>query len=279
MFKQKKTIVVKISMRKVSQFFLTSILVCSSIIASAQIDFCNTQNNVVKAGEKLNFKVYYNLSALWVGAGEANFTTYATTYKEKPAFHIVGDGRTYSSYDWIFKVRDKYETYVDAQTLMPLVFKRDVNEGGYKFTNFVVFDRPNNKVYSNNKSFDASDCIQDVLSAIYYARNIDYNKLKPGAKIPFDLFLDDEIHSLYIRYHGKEKITTKYGTFNAIKISPLLIEGTIFKGGEKMMIWVSDDGNHIPLRIDSPILVGSIKVDMMNYSNLRYPLTSLIKKK
>jgi len=245
----------------------------------AQTDFCNTKNNVVKAGETINFKVYYNLSAIWVGAGEANFTTYATKYKGKDAFHIVGDGRTYSSYDWIFKVRDKYETYLDAETLLPLVFKRDVNEGGYKFTNFVVFDRPTNKAYSNKKSFNVSDCIQDVLSAIYYARNIDYNKLKAGTKIPFDLFLDDEIYSLYIRYHGKEKITTKYGTFNAIKLSPLLIKGTIFEGGEKMTIWVSDDENHIPLRIDSPILVGSIKVDMMGYSNLRYPLKSLIKKK
>lgn len=266
-------------MRKVFQFLLTSILISCSVISQAQTDFCNTQNNVVKAGEKLNFKVYYNLSALWVGAGEANFTTTAVSYKDKPAFHIVGDGRTYSSYDWIYKVRDKYETYVDAKTLMPLVFKRDVNEGGYKFKNFVVFDRASNKAYSNNKAFNVSNCIQDVLSAIYYARNIDYNKLTPGTKVPFDLFLDDEIYSLYIRYHGKEKITTKYGTFNAIKISPLLIKGTIFEGGEKMMIWVSDDQNHIPLRIDSPILVGSIKVDMMNYSNLRYPLTSLIKKK
>lgn len=249
------------------------------MLVQAQTDFCNTQNNVVKAGEKLNFKVYYNLSAIWVGAGEANFTTTAVTYKEKPAFHIVGDGRTYSTYDWIYKVRDKYETYVDAKTLMPLVFKRDVNEGGYKFKNFVVFDRASNKAYSNNKSYNVSNCIQDVLSAIYYARNIDYNELTQGTKVPFDLFLDDEVYSLYIRYHGKEKITTKYGTFNAIKISPLLIKGTIFEGGEKMMIWVSDDENHIPLRIDSPILVGSIKVDMMSFSNLRYPLTSLIKKK
>jgi len=39
---------------------------------------------------------------------------------------------------------------------------------------------------------------------------------------------------------------------------------------------VSDDENHIPLRIESPITVGSVKVDMMQYKNLRYPLSSLI---
>jgi hypothetical protein len=123
------------------------------------------------------------------------------------------------------------------------------------------------------------NCIQDVLSTIYYARNIDYNKFKPGDKIPFSMFLDDQVYNLYIRYGGKEQIETKYGTFRAIKITPLLIDGTIFKGGEKMVVWVSDDANHIPLRIESPILIGSIKVDMMEYTNLMNPFTALIKKK
>src|SRR5690606_13074728 len=120
--------------------------------------------------------------------------------------------------------------------------------------------------------------VQDVLSAIYYARNINYNNFKIGDKIPFTMFLDDEVFYLYIRYMGKFRIKTKYGTFKAIKIQPLLIEGTLFKGGEDMVVWVSDDRNHIPLRVESPILVGSIKADMMSYSNLRYPLSSLIQR-
>jgi len=43
-----------------------------------------------------------------------------------------------------------------------------------------------------------------------------------------------------------------------------------------MTVWVSDDANHIPLRIESPISVGSVKVDMMQYKNLRYPLSSML---
>jgi len=89
--------------------------------------------------------------------------------------------------------------------------------------------------------------------------------------------LDDEVyHFITIRYLGKEKIKTRYGKFNAIKFKPLLIKGTIFEGGEKMNAWVSDDPNHLLLRVESPIAVGSVKVDMMGYRNLRYPLTSLI---
>jgi hypothetical protein len=255
------------------------VLACFCLVVQAQGDFCNTQNKCVQAGEKLNFKVFYNLSALWVAAGEANFTTKLETLNGRSVFHITGDGETYKSYDWIFRVRDRYETYLDQETLLPQKFVRNVDEGGTKFTNNVIFDQANKKAYSNKKTFDVPQCVQDVLSAIYYARNIDYNKYKPGSKIPFSMFLDDQVYNLYIRYAGKEKIKTKYGTFNAIKITPLLIKGTIFKGGEDMVVYVSDDNNHIPLRVDSPILVGSIKVDMMGYSNLKYPLTSLIKKK
>jgi hypothetical protein len=90
------------------------------------------------------------------------------------------------------------------------------------------------------------------------------------------MFIDEEVHPLFIRYLGKEVIKTKYGKYNAIKFSPLLISGTIFSGGEKMLVWVSDDKNHVPLRIESPITVGSVKVDMKGYSNLRYPLSCRI---
>jgi hypothetical protein len=90
------------------------------------------------------------------------------------------------------------------------------------------------------------------------------------------MFLDNEVYNLYIKYLGKETVKTRYGKFRAIKFKPLLVKGTLFEGGEKMTVWVSDDANHIPLRIESPIVVGSVKVDMMQYRNLRYPLSSMI---
>ena len=90
------------------------------------------------------------------------------------------------------------------------------------------------------------------------------------------MFLDNQVYSIYIRYIGKETIKTRYGKFQAIKFKPLLIKGTIFEGGEKMDVWIADDANHVPLRVESPISVGSMKVDMMDFHNLRWPLTSMI---
>ncbi|MDH7464568.1 DUF3108 domain-containing protein [Chitinophagaceae bacterium 26-R-25] len=238
-------------------------------------DFCGMKNTAFNTGEYLNYKVYYTLG-VYVAAGEANFNVSLEKFNNKPVYHVVGDGSTYSFYDNFFKVRDRYESYVDTATLQPLKFIRNINEGGYKKYENVTFNKTANTAVTNNGVFKVPACIQDVISAIYYARNIDFNKYKPEDKIPFSMFLDNEVYNLYVRYLGKEKIKTKYGTFNAVKFKPLLIKGTIFEGGEKMNVWVSDDGNHIPLRVESPISVGSIKVDMMGYRNLRYPLTSMI---
>lgn len=255
------------------------VLTVSGRFAKAQNEFCNTRNTAFTEGEKLYFKVWYNMGRIWVGAGEASFQVAGDVLSGKKVYHITGDGKTLKSYEWFYKVRDRYESWVDAATMQPAKFVRNVDEGGFKIYNNVLFNQNIGQAVSTNGIFQVPKCVQDVLSAIYYARNIDYNNLKVGAKIPFSMFLDDKVYNLYIRYLGKEKIETRYGTFNTIKISPLLIEGTIFKGGEKMAVWVSDDANHLPVRIDSPILVGSIKVDLMGYDKLRSPVTSLLSKK
>lgn len=241
--------------------------------------FCGLENSAFKNGEKLTYKVYYNVSFMYVGAGEASFTARLEQMDGTPVYHVIGEGHTYHSYDWVFKVRDQYETFIDTASMLPLRFIRSVNEGDYHKYNTVTFDQARHKAVSRKGTYDVPECVQDVLSAIYYARNVDFARYKPGDKIPFSMFLDDEVYHIYIRYLGKDKVTTRYGTFNAIEFRPLLIKGTIFEGGEKMTVWVSDDENKIPLRINSPITVGSIKVDLIGYQNIRHPFTSLISKK
>jgi len=239
-------------------------------------DFCGIKNTAYKNGETVKMTVYYNTMGAYIGAGDATFTTTLERFNGKPVYHAVGVGNSYPFFDNFYKVRDRYESYIDTNTLLPVKFIRNVDEGGFKIYNNVTFNQTTNTAVSTKGVFKITDCMQDVVSAMYYARSINFDKLKVGDKIPFDMFLDDEVHHLYLRYLGKEKIKTQYGKFRAIKFKPLLIKGTMFKGGEGMTAWVSDDPNHLLLRVESPIVVGSIKVDMMNYKNLRYPLTSLM---
>jgi hypothetical protein len=261
------------------KLFFLAIYSALCFTAIAQSEFCNTRNTSFGEGEQLYFKVWYNAGRIWIGAGEANFTVSAEQMNNRRVYHIVGDGKTLKSYEWFYKVRDKYESWVDAATMQPLKFVRNVNEGGFKIYNNVSFNQNIGQAVSTNGIFTVPKCVQDVISAIYYARNINYDAYKPGARIPFNMFLDDKVYNLYIRYIGKEEIQTRYGTFKAIKIAPLLIQGTIFTGGEKMFVWVTDDANHLPIRVDSPIQIGSVKVDLMGFDKLRNPLSSLVSKR
>ncbi|MEO5984542.1 MAG: DUF3108 domain-containing protein [Ferruginibacter sp.] len=242
----------------------------------AQSPFCGIKNTAFKNGELFTMKVFYNTLGAYIGAGEATFSTTIERFNGKQVYHFIGEGKSYSFFDKLFRVRDRYESFVDTATLLPYKFIRNVDEGGLKIYNNVSFNHTTHTATSTNGIFKTTNCIQDVVSSMYYARNINFNNYNPGDKIPFDMFLDDEVYHLYIRYLGKEKVKTRYGKFHAIKFKPLLVKGTMFTGGEKMTAWVSDDPNRLLLRVESPISVGSIKVDMMGYSNLRYPLTSLM---
>lgn len=264
--------------RILKPFLFLLVVTCLSFTpspSSPASDFCGIRNSAFKDGELITMKVFYKLMG-YVSAGEATFSTNIERYNGKTVYHFIGEGKSYPFFDNFFKVRDRYESYVDTNTLLPMKFIRNVNEGGHKIYNNVTFNQTANTAVSTNGVFKITDCMQDVVSSMYYARNINFDKYKPGDKIPFDMYLDDEIYHLYIRYMGREKIKTKYGKFKAIKFKPLLVKGTMFEGGEKMLAWISDDPNHLLLRVESPISVGSVVVDMMSYKNLRYPLTSLL---
>lgn len=228
-------------------------------------------------GEKITYTVFYNVIGMYVNAGTAYFKTSLEQFNKKDAFHVVAEGFTNKKYDWIFKVRDRYESYFSPDNLLPLKFIRNISEGGFKHHEEVTFDPDQNiAVTKTKKVFKTKGAVLDVINAIYYARSINYSAYAPGDKIPFNMFLGEQVYNMYIRYIGKEVIQTRYGKFAAIKLKPLLLKGSMFDGGENMTLWVTDDANHIPVRAESQITVGSVKIDLMEYNNLRFPLKSLL---
>lgn len=265
--------------RKFTAVPLLALMAFSQQAYAPSDEGCTIKNTAFQAGEKISMTVFYAVAGVYVNAGNATFTNTLETLNGKPVYHIVGEGKTNSSYDFLYKVRDKYESYIDTATMQPLKFVRNVNEGGYKIYQNVSFNKTANTAITTDGVYKVPACVQDVVSAVFYARNVDFSNLQPNDKISFSMFLDNEVYNMYIRYLGRETIKTKYGKFRAIKFKPLLIKGTIFKGGEDMVVWVTDDMNRIPVRIESPIVVGKVKIDMMSHEGLRYPLTSLVKRR
>ena len=245
------------------------------------VEPCFMENTAFQGGEEITYKLYYNWGMVWLAAGEVKFKVSDIGGQ----YHLSAIGKTYKSYEWFFKVRDYYDTYIDKKSLLPKTSIRDVSEGKYKLYDEVIFDQKNKTAKSRRgktrssarvKEYDVKECMHDILSIIYFTRNIDFENYSPGDEFPVKIFMDKEVWPLNVKYKGKQqkKKVKKKGKFDTIKFSPQVVSGRVFKPGEEMMVYVSDDKNRIPVLIESPVSVGSVKAVLKSYKGLKYEMTA-----
>lgn len=231
-------------------------------------------HSAFKAGEKLRYRLHYGV----IDAGEATLEVNKTnkTVQGRPLLHMVGKGRTLGSFNWFFKVRDRYETYMDAQGVFPWMFIRRVDEGGFTINQDYTFKQAEEKVSTNEgKTFDVPFGIHDMLSSFYYARTLNLDGAKIGQEFKMQMFIDNEIYPFKIKYLGDETIKTRKGKFKCHKIRPIVMEGRIWKQEEDLTVWVTADKNKIPVEIKTKIAVGSIKATLVGWEGLANPIAKL----
>ncbi|NQX93182.1 MAG: DUF3108 domain-containing protein [Flavobacteriales bacterium] len=231
-------------------------------------------NPAWQAGEKLTYRIHYG----FVDAGEAVIEVKNSpyTFNGRDAYHIVGTGRSLGAFNWVFKVRDRYETYVDKEGLFPYRFIRDINEGNFSKKQDYHFDPAKRAVKTHrDKQFATPEFVHDMLSSFYFARCLDYKDAKPGDIFTIDVFMDNEIYPLKIKYQKTENVEMRQGTFRCMKFVPVVQEGRIFKTEEDLNVWITDDENKIPILVKSKILVGSIKMEVVEYKGLKNPIAKI----
>jgi len=226
-----------------------------------------------QVGEKLRYTAHYG----FIHAAEVVFEVQEPK-KEingKKPLHFVATGRTTPSFDWFLKVRHRYDSYVDQAQLLPMQFTESVREGKYKRDSYANFDQKGNKIVASKGTFTSPDVTFDILSMYYFARCLDLKYVKVGEIIKMKYFLDDGIYPLDIEYLGKETITTESGKFECIKFSPALQPGRVFRKDSRMYMWITNDANRIPVKVEVEILIGSLVLELEKYEGLKNPITSL----
>jgi hypothetical protein len=258
-------------------FFLWFVVINGSqgLYTLAQPDTRKVINNAFAPGELLRLRVHYGL----ITAGYATFEVLPAIEKvnDKDCYHIRAGGKSLASFNWFFPVDDQFDTWVDKDAFIPYKYNRKVHEGSFKYQDNVVFDYKAMTVTGKQGVFKIKSGVQDMVSAIYYARTLNLTEMKAGTVIKLDAFMDDKVYNLGIKILGKETLKTALGTFKTIKISPTVVAGRVFKGANEMKVWVTDDENYLPLKIESPVIVGNISVDLKSFSGLKHPLRAKIK--
>ncbi len=224
-----------------------------------------------KAGEELNYRLRYGVISAAVGTLQVEDSK--IKFSSPHTFHLTARGQTSKAFSVFYTVDNRYDSYIDSRTFLPHYYTENIREGNYRRTDIVRFNHATKTVQGNKGTFKSESAQTfDLLSAYYFSRNLDLSKVQPGDSFKMTYFLNDEIATLGIEYIGIEKIKTPIGTLECLKFSPEITPGRIFRKDSRLYLWVTNDGNRIPVKAQVEILIGSVTLELADAKGLKYPL-------
>ncbi|TKS57509.1 DUF3108 domain-containing protein [Mesohalobacter halotolerans] len=236
--------------------------------------FSVAQEKAFQDGERLDYRVKYG----WFNASKASLEVKLDKLDGKTVYHIKGFGKSTGLLDVFFKVRDRYESFIDTNQVKPYKFIRDIIEGGYYKNKMISFDYSQKIATVHDYKYDTvhkhqfTDKTQDMLSALYYLRNqVNNKKLKKGDEYTLNMFFDEQNFDFKTRFLGRETIETKFGKVKCLIFRPYVKSGRVFEEEESVTVWISDDMNKIPVKIEAELAVGSLTAKLNNFKGLKHP--------
>ncbi len=213
-------------------------------------------------------------------AGEASLEILSSnhTIDGRSTMHIVGTANTTGLFNLFFRVENRYDSYIDEQSMSPYRFTRNIREGRYRRNDDVSFDHEQKLAFSNRDTIPIPPYVQDIISAFYYARTFSMDSVEVGDAFYVDFHLSDSVYVTRILFEGYEQIKTRLGTFNTMKFKPQVQEGTVFDQPYPMTLWISDDENKIPILVESGLVVGSVRLELIQFAGLRNTIRSFVPK-
>ena len=253
--------------------FLIVILSISASLGYSQ----TTVNTAFESGEILRYKGSYFMSSLWADLAEVKMEVTDYTADGKSLYSIKATASTYTNYDSYFKIRDLYQSWVDKNDIKPYIFKRNVDEGGYKFNMKYIFKRSSLQCkYEYERNGDKKSSVikinadtHDLVSIMYYIRTLDFEKMAVKKTITISVLVDEKINTVTVTYKGKENIKTEtLGTKSCYKLG-VSVNNKALTNKDTNNIWLTADKNKIPVQIKAEIPVGSIQVRLIEAKGIK----------
>jgi hypothetical protein len=222
------------------------------------------KDEALVVGEKLTFSVRYGL----IRAGEATLEiTGIEDVDGWPCYHVVSLAKSNSVFDKVYRVRDRVESWMDADFLYSRRFRKELREGSYRRDQTIEMDHEHRLArYQDGRVFEFAPGAHDVLSAFYYLRT---QALEPDQEIWLESHADRKNYPLRVKVHGKERVETPAGRFDCVAVEPMLRTPGLFKHEGKLTIWLTDDHRRMPVLMKTKIPIGTITVTLTDHERPR----------
>ena len=234
-------------------------------------EFRYVENKAFKEGEKLTFDLNYGFVTAGIAVMEI---PRIKRISGREAYHIVFEVNSVPSFDMFYKVRDRYETYLDIEGLFPWRFEQHIREGGYTRDFSAFFDQRKGKAKTSEGEYEIPLYVNDIVSAFYYARTFDYSDMVVDDLVNLQNFYKDRVYDLDVKFLGKETIEVPAGKFDCIIVEPLVKEGGLFKHEGNIIVWLTDDELKLPVKVRTKIVIGYVEAKLSAYEGLAGKLTS-----
>jgi len=228
-------------------------------------EFRVLENKAFKEGEKLTFDVNYGFVTAGIAVMEV---PQIKKISGRNAYHVTFEVNSVPSFDMFYKVRDRYETYIDVEGLFPWRFEQHIREGGYARDFSAFFDQRKGKAKTTEGEYEIPLYVNDIVSAFYYARTLDYSNMKVNDLIHLQNFYKDKVYNLDVKFLGKEVVEVPAGKFECIIVEPLVKEGGLFKHEGNIIVWLTNDELKIPVKVRTKVVIGYVEAKLTNYEGL-----------
>lgn len=202
----------------------------------------------LRVGEKLTYRI------AWIGIPVGIVTSEVKEIIEvngHQTYHIELTAKTNAFCSAIYRIDDRFVTYMDVNTLLPIRHELKRREGRHKKDYIVEYDhRKNTATYQNlrenwTRTMDVPKGSHDPLSAIYFYRTKDVDV---GTKVDFYVNMNEKNYRVTGKIEKKAIVEVpELGVYDAFETRPkATLEGKIVKKG-KALGYVSCDESRIPL--------------------------------
>ena len=220
----------------------------------------------------------FNVNYGYVTAGEAVLAIPAEdTVAGHRCFRVEFLVSSLPSFSWIYKVEDRYLTFIDMQTIAPWRFEQHVREGHYQRDYVAQFDQVKHVAVTAKGSYEVPPYVHDILSAFYYVRTVDLSGMKVGDAMTMSNFYGEKDYELAVKFLGRQDLEVAAGTFHTVVVEPLVKEGGLFKSEGRIVVWLTDDERRMPIRVNAKVLIGSIDTELKSYTGLNGPVHARVK--